>query len=364
MIQSAMHDELRRFVDLIDGGESSEAEAWASVRAKNGDADGQFIMGYLVFGSKRVDFRQACDWFHRAAAQDHPEALFQLSRIDQSEDRANWGRPQTDQMRAYLRRAADLGSVEAWTALARFLADGSGGFPQDEREAKDWYEKAAKAGDVEAQSGLSWMLMRRTSDPASVDEGLTWLEKAASHDTSPRILESFLSSRALSTLVRIYSKGISGVPADLEKAARFRRRIEEYQAHVRAAREAHLDAHPEFRDAKAIGAISTTQETPAQRAFAYQNATEAKNVLRAHMAMYRQQTHKDLARLVNKRMASRLQSPAGSEYDVMVEVRWDDQPLGDVFVCGTINDHGWRACQDVHEIFSKGPDGRIVGDSG
>ena len=81
------------------------------------------------------------------------------------------------------------------------------------------------------------------------------------------------------------------------------------------------------------------------------------------MAMYRQQTHKDLARLVNKRMASRLQSPAGSEYDAMVEVRWDDQPLGDVFVCGTINDHGWRACQDVHEIFSKGPDGRIVGDS-
>jgi hypothetical protein len=40
------------------------------------------------------------------------------------------------------------------------------------------------------------------------------------------------------------------------------------------------------------------------------------------------------------------------------------QPLGDVFVYGTIDDHGWRACQDVHEIFSKAPDGRIVGDSG
>lgn len=86
--------------------------------------------------------------------------------------------------------------------------------------------------------------------------------------------------------------------------------------------------------------------------------------MRAHLAAYRQQTHKDLAGLVNKTMASRRRSPAGPEYDVVVEVRWDDQPLGDVFVCGTINDHGWRASQDVHEIFSKVPDGTIVGDSG
>ena len=44
--------------------------------------------------------------------------------------------------------------------------------------------------------------------------------------------------------------------------------------------------------------------------------------------------------------------------------RWRSQPLGDVFVYGTINDHGWRACQGVNESFSKAPDGRIVGDSG
>lgn len=63
-------------------------------------------------------------------------------------------------------------------------------------------------------------------------------------------------------------------------------------------------------------------------------------------------------------MASRVQSPAGAEYDVIVEVRWDDQPLGDVVVRGTINDRGWKACRYVYEIFSIDPDGRIVGDSG
>jgi hypothetical protein len=82
------------------------------------------------------------------------------------------------------------------------------------------------------------------------------------------------------------------------------------------------------------------------------------------MSTYREQTHRDLAGLVNKRLASRLQGPGGAHYDVTIEIRWDDQPLGDVFVCGTINDHGWKASQDVHEIFSKAPDGTIVGDSG
>jgi hypothetical protein len=59
-----MNDELRRCVDLIDAGQSSEAEAWATARAEGGDADGQFVMGYLVFGSGDVDFGEACDWFH------------------------------------------------------------------------------------------------------------------------------------------------------------------------------------------------------------------------------------------------------------------------------------------------------------
>jgi TPR repeat protein len=358
----AMNDQLRRFMDLIDSRQSDEAEAWATTRAESGDADAQFLMGYLA--SKRVDFREACDWFHRAAAQDHPEALFQLSQIDESEGRMNWGPPRSDQMRTYLQRAADLGSVEAWAALGSFLAKGRGGFPKDERLAKDWYEKAAKAGNVEAQSGLGWMLTWRKSDPASVEEGIGWLEKTASHITSPRGMEVLRASEALSRLATIYRSGFPGVPADPEKAAEFARRIDEHEARAHERYEAILAAHPEIRSAANVRAVSTTRATPTQRAFAYQNPTEAKDVLRAHLAAYRQQTHKDLAGLVNKTMASRLRSPAGAEYDVVVEVRWDDQPLGEVFVCGTINDHGWRANGDIHEIFTKDPDGRIVGDSG
>lgn len=260
-------------VDLIDSHQSSEAEAWATARAGSGDADAQFLMGYLA--SKRVDFREACDWFHRAAAQGHPEALFRLSQIDESEVRMNWGPPRSDQMRTYLRRAADLESVEAWAALGRFLSSGRGGFPKDERQAKDWYEKAAKAGSVEAQSGLGWMLARRESHPVSVEEGIAWLEKTASHITSPRGMEVLRASEALSKLATIYRSGFPGVPADPEKAAEFTRRIDEHKARARERYEAILAAHPEIRSAASVRAVSTTQTTPTQRSFAYQDPTEA-----------------------------------------------------------------------------------------
>ena len=79
-ITPAVNDELRRFVDVIDSGRSDGVEEWAKPRAERGDADGEFLMGYLVFGPTRMDLRQSCEWLRRAAAQDHPEALFSSHR--------------------------------------------------------------------------------------------------------------------------------------------------------------------------------------------------------------------------------------------------------------------------------------------
>jgi TPR repeat protein len=148
-----VNDELQRLVDLVDQGRSDAAEAWARPRAEKGDADAQFLMGYLVFGEKRVDFRKACEWLHLAAAQDHPEALFDLSRVDESQDRANTGIPRSDAQRTLLRRAADLGSARAQADLARYCATGRGGFAKDQVEARAWCSRAAEGGDTEGRAG-------------------------------------------------------------------------------------------------------------------------------------------------------------------------------------------------------------------
>jgi hypothetical protein len=347
-----MNDEVRRLVDLIDAGQTAPAEAWAQARAQAGDADAQFLMGYRVFGATRVDFQEACAWLRRAAAQDHAEALFQLSRIDQTQPRANSGPPRTDEMRAYLRRAADLGSREAQTTLASCLATGRGGFPKDEPGARAWYAKAAAAGGVEAQSSLGSMLLEGEGGPVAVDEGLALLERAAANVGAPGIMDGFRASEALRALMRVYEHGIPGAVApDPAKVAELERRSAQWTARYETE-------VGEVEDA----AVST--ESPGERrSFGHQDPAEARDVLRAHMAAFRARTYKDLAVFVNRRLAARLRGPSGAEYDVRVDVRWEDQPLGPVDVSGEIDDHGWRSCRLIYEIFAMSPEGEIVGDS-
>jgi TPR repeat protein len=79
-----MNAELTRLMALAESGRHQEVEAWARPRAAEGDADAQFILGYLVFAGACVDFADSCEWFRRAAAQDHAEAIYELSRIDES----------------------------------------------------------------------------------------------------------------------------------------------------------------------------------------------------------------------------------------------------------------------------------------
>src|SRR5262245_37136819 len=101
-----MGEELRRFIDQVEAHDAAEAAAWVDARLPSDDADAQFLMGLILIRFRPDDFREALAWFERAAAQDNPEALYELSRIDQSEARANWGPPINDRMREQLLRAA------------------------------------------------------------------------------------------------------------------------------------------------------------------------------------------------------------------------------------------------------------------
>lgn len=347
-----MKEELQKLVDLVDQGRSDAAQAWARPRAEKGDPDAQFLMGYLVFGEKRIDFRTACEWLHRAAAQDHPEALFDLSRVDESQDRANTGPPRSDAMRAMLRRAAELGSVRAQAELAGLLTAGYGGFAENDIEARAWCIRAAEGGDVGAQARLGSMLLRGQGGPAATDEGLAWLERAAANDRSSGLMAAFQASGALQTLLRVFERGIPGIPADAARAAELKARLDDY----------------ERRRDEQLGdeewSVSTTPGVPrTKRPFRYSNPDEATAVLRAFMAPVRRRPHAELVKLINKDQTARVHGPSDSDYEIKIDAHWYDQPGGAVSVCGTINDHGWCACQDIYEMFDMSPEGEIVGDS-
>jgi uncharacterized protein len=348
-----MNEHVQRLLALVDCGRSDAAETWAKLRAEQGDADGQFLMGYLVFGRMRGDFRKACEWFHLAAAQDHPEALFELSRVDESQDRANTGLPRSDAQRTLFRRAAEFGSARAQADLARYYATGRGGFAKDQAEARVWCLRAAESGDVGAQGMLGSMLLRGEGGLVSFSEGVGWLERAAANDHSPRVMDAHRASEALETLVRVFTSGIPGAAGDSEKAGAFKER---------------LDGYRQRRD-KEIGdeewSVSTASGSPlTKRPFRYANPGEAQGVLRAFMEPFRRRSHSELVELVNKHPVERARGPTGAEYEIRMYLYWDDQPGGNICVSGAINDSGWCACQDIYEIFEMSPRRDIIGDSG
>src|SRR5262245_5849245 len=87
--------------------------------AEHGEA--QFLCGYLYFTSADVTKDDCRRWLQRAAAQNHPGALYYLACLG---DRFDFGPPEDEAKRALLIRAAELGSAEAQRDLGCFYATG------------------------------------------------------------------------------------------------------------------------------------------------------------------------------------------------------------------------------------------------
>jgi TPR repeat protein len=348
MAAGRMNEELTRLMALAERGRQQEVEAWARPRAVEGNADAQFILGYLVNTGAPVDFESSCDWWRQAAAQDHAEAIYQLSRIDESWVGVHSRAPINDKMRALLRRAAELGSERAQHDLAGLLATGHGGFAKNEAEARGWHERAAQAGNLQSQDGFGTMCLRGEGGPAMIADGIAWLEKAAAADLSAEPWAPLVVSSSALTLSLAYERGLWGVDPDPEKAASSRARL--------AAARAVLDRH-RADDDTAVG--RDAEGNSIRRPFAFANPEEATAVLVTHMASYRERSYADLVGQLDTNLIARLPGPSGLEYEALVRISWDDQPDGAISVGGSIEDFGWRTYQTISHFFSMTPDGAI-----
>ena len=89
---------------------------------------------------------------------------------------------------------------------------------------------------------------------------------------------------------------------------------------------------------------------------------EARGVLRAHLDEWRRRTYAELTSEVSESRQLQTTGQSGTQYQVDVQVRWDDKPNGDIRVLGGIDDGGWRAFAPLTEDFILGPDGKFVGE--
>ena len=109
-----------------------------------------------------------------------------------------WCPPQDAEHASWLRRAAELGSVDAQRDLGCCYATGEEAIRQNLVLARAWYGRAARAGHADAQYNyglMLWLGEGGSKEPASWIE---WVRRAAAQDDPGAVhfLRGFSSSDA------------------------------------------------------------------------------------------------------------------------------------------------------------------------
>jgi len=123
--------------------------------AEQGQAEAQYILGYMYsegLGATQ-DYKEAANWYRKAAEQGHAKAQFNLGLMYSEgqgvttdyKEAANW-----------YRKAAEQGIAEAQSILGLMYSRGQG-VTQDYKEAVKRYSKAAEQGFADAQNNLGAM---------------------------------------------------------------------------------------------------------------------------------------------------------------------------------------------------------------
>src|SRR5580704_16269415 len=112
-------------------------------------------------------------WFERALSLDIGDA----------------GAPDAVQAFAAMRRAADLGNIQAEFNVAAMLDSGRGA-PRDVAQASIWYARAAAAGNRRAAFNLGQLYEGGEGVPANIDLARAWYTAAALPAARERLAET------------------------------------------------------------------------------------------------------------------------------------------------------------------------------
>lgn len=128
------------------------------ILAENGQKDLQYAVGYYYENgiNTEVDFKQAAEWYEKAAYKNHVEALMHLGMFyAQGKGVEKNGKKALE----YIQKAAKTGDKNAQYNLARCYEEGIGTVV-DYSRAFDWYKKAAEQNDYRAMCCMgSYFLM-------------------------------------------------------------------------------------------------------------------------------------------------------------------------------------------------------------
>ncbi len=174
-------------------------------RAKQGDADAQYNLGYMYENGEGVegDYVIAAEWYEKAAGQGHAKAQNNLAFLY----RKGYGVPQ-DMAKAVelYEKAAGQGCAIAQINLGYLYKYGTE-TGQDYVKAAEYFSKAAAQGNPTGQVNLAELYDEGKGVSRDYAEAAKWYLKAAEQGIKP----------AAKRLGEMYEKGL-GVPQDPAKA--------------------------------------------------------------------------------------------------------------------------------------------------
>jgi uncharacterized protein len=156
-----------------------ETTRYLQKRAKEGDADAQFRLGYrLAFGRQRslpTNWESVVAWWQQAAAAGDCRAQFYLGTCF---DRGHGVAQSFKRAMAMYRKAAEQGHRSAQYNLAFGYREGIG-VSKNLTEAFRWFKLAAQAGDGAAQRDLGYCYHEGTGVAVDLHAAIHWYKKAA-----------------------------------------------------------------------------------------------------------------------------------------------------------------------------------------
>ena len=207
-------EEVRAAIDLIKAGQRQEGVAALMQLAEADVASAQWILGDFLMREEVVPEAEAICWLERAAAHEHPQAIYELALFRAADA---WPPAQGTSAANSLLRAGELGCADAQYDIGTFLATGEWQDPSGASRGRLWYQRAAEQGHAMAQASLAALLLDEGT-PDDHSEGVRWLEAAAAQN----------EPEALARLEAAYREGLYGVIADVARAESVHQRVEEY----------------------------------------------------------------------------------------------------------------------------------------
>jgi len=184
------------------------AAKWYALASEQGVPEAQFQYALLLLDGRFVSRDEKAAYALMQAAAEAGNRLAQFNFAQMLVDRQPGERGLVEAV-AYYQRAAQAGLADAQYAMSQVFANGVGGKPRDDVEARRWLLLAARQNFDTAQLDLgTWMLDGR-GGVRNREEGFGWLLRAAQGG----------NVAAQNRVAKLYMQGLGVEPDSIAAAA-------------------------------------------------------------------------------------------------------------------------------------------------